>query len=145
MSINMDGFAFAKSVNNMKTILSVLFVLVGAYAFTGGRTTFKTGDKDVLIKQKVLFNLLQHPYQPGVSIYPQEYYNIMQSWDFEHSWELFRNVNAVKEFWYIYKKGLMPFNELFSIYNENHRRQAIALFHVFYYAKGISFFIIYKI
>lgn len=123
-----------KSVNNMKTILSVLFVLAGAYAFTGDRT--KTGDKDVLIKQKVLFELLQHPYQPGVSIYKPDYLNIVQSFDFERSWELFNNVDAVKQFYYYYQKGLMPYNELFSIYNENYRRQAIALFHVFYYAKG---------
>lgn len=129
-----------KSVDNMKTILSVLFVLiVGAYAFTGGRTTFKTGDKDVLIKQKLLFEVLQHNYQPGVSIYKPEYLTIVQSFDIEKSFNLYTNVDAVKEFWFMYKKGLMPFNELFTLYNVNHKRQAIALFHFFYYANGMSF------
>lgn len=126
----------------MKTILSVLFVsvLAGSYAFTGGRTDFKTGNAELLNKQKVLFELLQHPYQPGVSIYKPEYLSLVQSFDFEHSFDHFRNVDAVKEFYFYYKKGLMPFNELFSIHNEHHRRQAIALFHVFYYAKGIILF-----
>lgn len=133
-----------KSVNNMKTIISVLFVsvLAGSYAFTGGRTDFKTGDTQVLQKQKALFELLQHPYQPGVSIYKPEYLSIVQSFNFEQSYDHFNNVEAVKEFYYLYKKGLMPFNELFSIYNEYHRRQAISLFHVFYYAKGITVFLI---
>lgn len=128
----------------MKTIISVLFVsvLAGSYAFTGGRTDFKTGDTEILLKQKVLFELLQHPYQPGVSVYKPDYLSIVQSFDFEHNFDHFNNVDAVKEFWYFYKKGLMPYNELFSIYNEQHRRQAIALFHVFYYAKGNIFFFI---
>lgn len=132
------GNCNGKSVNKMKAILSVLFVslVVGSYAFVGGRTGSKTADKDALLKQQVLFELLQHPYQPGVSIYKPEYFNIVKSFDFEHSYELFHNVDAVKEFFYFYKKGLMPFNELFTIHNEQHRRQAIALFHVFYYAKG---------
>ncbi|XP_031620301.1 larval serum protein 2-like [Contarinia nasturtii] len=121
----------------MKTILSVLFVSIvaGSYAFSGGRTDFKTFDAATVQKQKAIFELLQHPYQPGVSVYKQEFYDIVQAFDFEKSYNLFSNVDAVKEFYYLYKKGLMPFNELFSIYNEQHRRQAIALFHVFYYAK----------
>lgn len=131
-----------KSVNNMKTIISVLFVsvLAGSYAFTGGRTDFKAGDQTILQKQKVLFELLQHPYQPGVSTYKPEFLNIVQSFNFEQYYDHFNNVDAVKEFYYFYKKGLMPFNELFSIYNEYHRKQAIALFHVFYYAKGTILF-----
>lgn len=123
----------------MKTIISVLFVsvLAGSYAFTGGRTDFKTGDTEILQRQRLLFDLLQHPYQPGVSIYKPDYLNVEQSFDFENYYEHYNNVDAVKEFVYFYKKGLIPYNELFSIYNEYHRRQAISLFHVFFYAKGI--------
>lgn len=129
----------SQSVNKMRTIISVLFVSIvaGSYALgTGGQTSFKYADKDVVEKQALLFELLQHPYQPGVSLYKPEYLNIVNSFDFEHSFEHFRNVDAVKEFHQFYKKGLIPFNELFSIYNEKHRQQAIALFHVFFYAKG---------
>lgn len=129
----------AKSVNNMKTILSVLFVsvLAGSLAFP---PSSKKADKDVLARQSILFELLQHPYQPGVSIYKPEYLNIVKSFDLESSYSLYRNVDAVKEFVLFYKKGLIPFNELFSIHVEHHRRQAIALFHVFYYAKGTFYF-----
>lgn len=127
-----------KSVENMKAIISVLLLsaLAGSYAFIGGRTDFKNADKDALNKQKVLFELLQHPYQPGVSVFKGEYLNIANSFDFEQNFNNFNNVEAIKEFYYMYKKGLMPYNQLFSIYNMRHRRQAIALFHVFYYAKG---------
>lgn len=145
----------SQSVDTMRTIISVLFVSIvaGTYAFGGpyggqysGQTAgqfseqanFKYADKDVVEKQALLFELLQHPYQPGVSIYKPEYLNIVNSFDFERSYEYFRNVDAVKEFFYFYKRGLIPFNELFSIYNQKHRQQAIALFHVFYYAKGNS-------
>lgn len=134
-----------KSVNNMKAILSVLFVsiLAGSLAFRTGSTDYKYADKDVLAKESVIYELLQHPYQPGVSIYKPEYLDIVNAFDFEKSYSLFTNVDAVKEFYYFYKKGLIPYNELFSIYHEHHRRQAISLFHVFYYAKG-EFFTIFS-
>ncbi|XP_055316928.1 larval serum protein 2-like [Sitodiplosis mosellana] len=121
----------------MRTIISVLFVsiLAGSYAFYSDPTHFKNADNNVLSKQALLFELLQHPHQPGVSIYKPEYSNIVNAFDLEHSYELFRNTDAIKEFYFFYKKGLIPYNELFSIYNDHHRQQAIALFHVFYYAK----------
>lgn len=120
----------------MKTILSVLFVsvLAGSFAYP---PSSKVADKDVLARQKVLFELLQHPYQPGVSIYNRpEYLDIVKSYSIESNLNLYTNVEAVKDFVLFYKKGLIPYNELFSIYVEKHSRQAIALFHVFYYAKG---------
>lgn len=122
----------------MRTIISVLFVslFAGSFAFYSDQTHFKDADRDVLNRQSLLLELLQHPYQPGVSIYKPEYLNIVNSFDFERSYPLFNNVEAVKEFYFLYGKGLIPYNELFSIYNEYHRKQAIALFHVFYYAKG---------
>lgn len=127
----------------MKTIISILFIsaLAGSFAFIGGRTDFKNADKDILQKQKVIYEVLQHPYQPGVSIYKQDFLNIVNGFDFEQYYGNFKNADAVKEFYHMYNKGLMPFNELFSIYNKRHRRQAIALFHVFYYAKGNFHFV----
>lgn len=122
----------------MKTIISVLFVSLFAvsWAFSGPHTSaFKYADKEVIKKQSLLFELLQHPYQPGVSLYPESYYNIAQSFDIEKSFDYYNNLDAVKEFVYIYKKGFIPWNELFSIYNPYHRKQAIALFHLFFYAK----------
>lgn len=126
----------------MRTFISVLFVsiLVGSYAYqyTG---QFKNADKDVLNKQAIIFELLQHPYQPGVSIYKPEYLNIVNSFDFEQNYALFNNQEAVKQFLNYYQQGLIKYNELFSIYNDYHRQQAIALFHVFYYAKGKQFYL----
>lgn len=127
----------------MKAIISVLFVCIfaGSFAYQtnfGGQNNFKYAENDFVQKQSLLFELLQHPYQPGVSIYKPEYLNIVNLFEqnFEKNFQLYRNEDAVKEFFFLYKKGLIPYNELFSIYNEYHRQQAIALFHVFYYAKG---------
>lgn len=124
----------------MKAIISVLFVsiIAGSYAISSypSGNNFKNADKEFVEKQTKLFELLQHPYQPGVSIYKPEYLNIVNTFNVEKNYDYFTNVEAVKEFFYFYKKGLIPYNELFSIYNEYHRQQAIALFHVFYYAKG---------
>lgn len=126
----------------MKTIISVLFVcvLLGPYAVVGGPTDLNNAEKDVLHKQKALFELLQHPYQSAASIFKPEHLNIVKSFDFEKSYDSFNPdaVDNVKEFYHMYKKGLMASDELFSIYNYNHRRQAIALFQVFYNAKGMS-------
>lgn len=130
-----------QSVDNMRTIISVLFVSIfaGSYAFYSDHAHFKNADKDILSKQAVLLELLQHPYQPGVSVYKPQYLDIVHSFNFENSYDKFQNTDAIKQFYHMYKHGLMPFNELFSIYNKKHRQQAIALFHVFYYAKGKCF------
>lgn len=126
----------------MRTIISVLFVsiIAGSYAISSypSGQNFKNADKDFVEKQTKLFELLQHPYQPGVSIYKPEYLNLVNTFDVKKYYDNYSNVEAVKEFFYYYEKGLMPYNELFSIYNEYHRQQAIALFHVFYYAKGMQ-------
>lgn len=119
----------------MKTFVSVLFVsiIVGTWAFT--TRTDHNADKDALTRQAFLFEFLQHSYQPGVSVFSQKYLTIAQSYNIDQSYDLYKNADAVKQFMYYYKKGLIPFNELFSIYNPYHRDQAVALFHVFYYAK----------
>lgn len=131
------------SVSNMKAIISVLFacVLLGSHAVIGGPTDHNSAEKDVLHKQKALFELLQHPYQSAASIFKPEHLNVVKSFDFEKNYDSFHPdaVDNVKEFYHMYKKGfLMPSDELFSIYNYNHRRQAIALFQVLYNAKGMS-------
>lgn len=125
----------------MKAIINVLCLgaFLGPYAAIGGPTDLRNAEKDVLDKQKALFELLQHPHQPGVSIFKPEHLDIVKSFDFEESYDSFHPdaVDNVREFYQMYKKGLLiPSNELFSIYNYNHRRQAIALFHVFYNANG---------
>lgn len=42
------------------------------------------------------------------------------------------------EFWELNRLGFLPKDEIFSIFNQRHRREVIALFKIFYYAKDYT-------
>ncbi|XP_037027574.1 larval serum protein 2-like [Bradysia coprophila] len=113
-----------------------LVLLLGVVAFTCGYSVSpkpaKIADKDFLLRQKSILDLLQHINQYEVL---PELYEQTKTYRIEEYYGDYTNVEAVREFVDLYRVGLLPLNEIFSIYNENHRKQAIALFHVFYYAK----------
>lgn len=112
----------------MESILGVLFI--GTLAKSSELTS------QYLQTQSLILEILRHPYQPGVCIYKPEYLQIVNSFDFEKNAHSFSNVDAVKEFNNIYKKGLIPTTETFSIYNERHRNEAFALSNLFCSAEG---------
>lgn len=119
-----------------------LLVLAGLVALSCGylipeRKVKSFEDTTFLYKQRAILELLQHVHQNDVM--PTLYEDAML-WRFEDNFDLFTNVDAVKEFYDFYKLGLLPMNEIFTIYNEYHRDQVIALFHVFYYAKDFETF-----
>lgn len=113
-----------------------LVLLLGVVAFTCGYSVSpkpaKIADKDFLLRQKSILELLQHINQ--YEILP-ELYEEAKNYNIEDHYDYYTNVAAVREFVDLYRYGLLPLKEIFSIYNESHREQAIALFHVFYYAK----------
>lgn len=126
----------------MRTIISVLFVsifIAGSFAYYTDPSHFKNADNDVLHKQAFLLEILQHPHQHGEYIYKPEYLNIVKSFNFENYYDHFSNQDAVKEFYYLYQHHPIPYYEEFSIHDKLHRQHAIALFHVFHYAKGEFF------
>lgn len=53
---------------------------------------------------------------------------------------IFQNKKAVEEFLALYKTGFLPKNVPFSIFYERQREEAVALFHLFYYAKDFDTF-----
>lgn len=123
-----------------------LLVLAGLVALTCGYyvpekkvQTYET-DKDFVYKQKSILYLLQHVHQNEVFV---KQFEQSKLWNFEDNYSYFNNVDAVREFVNYYEAGLLPMNEIFSIYNEYHRDQVVALFHVFYYAKDFETF--YKV
>uniref|UniRef100_A0A182J7X8 Uncharacterized protein n=1 Tax=Anopheles atroparvus TaxID=41427 RepID=A0A182J7X8_ANOAO len=89
-------------------------------------------DKDFLVKQKQLLDVFQHVHQHEVHT---ELWEVSKKYDIEQNYEHYKNVEAVKEFVTLYKHGLLPFDEIFSVLDDHHREQAVALFHLFYYAK----------
>lgn len=120
-----------------------LLVLAGLVALSSGYLvserkvkSFDT-DTDFLYKQKVVLQLLQHVHQNEVLL---KLFDESKLWRFEDNYNLYTNVEAVREFVTYHKTGLLPMNEIFTIYNEHHRDQVVALFHVFFYAKDFETF-----
>ncbi|MGD7284142.1 hypothetical protein ACQCRI_26190, partial [Ralstonia pseudosolanacearum] len=119
-----------------------LLVLAGLVALSCGYLlperkvkTYDT-DTDFVYKQKAILQLLQHVHQNDIML---KQYEEAKLWKFDEF--LYKKVEVVREFEYYWKFGrLLPMNEIFSIYNDYHREQAVALFHLFYYAKDFETF-----
>jgi hypothetical protein len=89
-------------------------------------------DSTFLVKQKAFFDVLQHVHQNDVftKLYEEsKTFNLLE-WR-EH----FTKPHVVDEFDFMYKHGMLPMNEIFTIMNKEHLEEVISLFHVFYYAK----------
>lgn len=138
LRINIGEQLHWKSEDKMESISIILFVsaLLIYRASASNFSNIATVDKSFFNKPNFLFEMLQHVDQPAVCIYNKEYLDIANSFDFEHSFSLFTNIDAVNEFYRFYKKSLTAAKETFSIYNENHRREAFALSDVLCSAKG---------
>lgn len=96
-------------------------------------------DKEFLSKQSRMFELLQNVNQQS-HILPH-LFEKSTKFNFADHFEKFDNVEAVKKFVQMLQTDvLISKDEVFSIYNEYHREQAIALFNVFYYAKDFEMF-----
>jgi hypothetical protein len=121
--------------------LIAVFIVACAVAVASGavhkyiKTPTKFVDETFLVKQKAILDLLQHVHQKdiyteGKWLTDKEFF----SYDYDYKTK-FTNVEVVTEFLNFYRTGMLPRGEVFSIMNETHRRQVIALFHLFYYAK----------
>lgn len=90
-------------------------------------------DDTYLSRQKILVELVKHISQNNLN---PEYRTIADSYVIEENLDHYNNVATVQKFIDLYKSGvLIPRNTIFSILDEEHRQQAIALFNVFYNAK----------
>lgn len=107
-----------------------LLALVCGYSVPG--KLVKTADNDLLHKQKLIFELLQHFHQNDVL---PKLYDDIKAYHFDEHYDYYNNVDQIKEFVQLYKTGLIGFDEHFSIFNEYHRRQFLAYFRVVYNAK----------
>lgn len=125
----------------MKSVV-VLFVVACAVLASGSVHSYrkhptKFVDSAFVVKQKVILDLLQHVHQTESYTELKVVADKLRIEDFityDYATK-FTNVEAVMEFVEIYRTGMLPRGEVFSIMNETHRRQVIALFHFLYYAK----------
>lgn len=111
-------------------ILIGLVTIAIGYSVPGERV--KIADKIQLEKQKLILQLLQHIHQND--ILPEVYAEI-KDYQVENDYNNYNNVEQVKSFVKLYHVGLLPQNEIFSLYNVRHRNEAIAVFRVLYNAK----------
>ncbi|KAJ0174679.1 hypothetical protein K1T71_009787 [Dendrolimus kikuchii] len=126
----------------MKTVI----ILLGLVALALGSvvpvhqhkyTTKDVDAKFVEVQRKILW-LFQDVEQINTD---DEYYKIGKDYDIAANIENYTNKKAVEEFLVMYKSGTMlPKYHVFTIFKENMREQAIALFHLFYYAKDFETF-----
>ncbi|XP_026475421.1 hexamerin-1.1-like [Ctenocephalides felis] len=118
-------------------VLSALVAVACGFFVPTTHGKYKVVDKETLVKQKAIFEVLHHVFQKD---HYDEHYNVGQSYTFEGNYDHYTNATAVKEFVHLYKHGLLPKGAVFNVYNTVHRQEVVALFNVFYYAKDFETF-----
>ncbi|XP_050082984.1 hexamerin-1.1-like [Anopheles aquasalis] len=123
-------------------VLGATFAFASA-AFVPSTTEVKYAEKEFLHKQEDLLLLFRHLYEkdwnPQLVAYAKNFH-------FKESPELFKHEPTSQwatKLWQYYEHGLLPKGEVFSVYEEHHLEQAIALFRVLYHAKDWETF--YKV
>ncbi|KAL2732724.1 hexamerin-like [Vespula maculifrons] len=118
---------------NLAVLAILAFCLASAEYYT-----VRTADQNFLLKQKKIYNLLYHVSQP--SIVNPALYAEGQQYNIEANIDSYTNKDAVKEFLYLYKYGMLARGDVFSIYYPKLLKESVALYHLFYYAKDFDVF-----
>lgn len=119
----------------MKAILFVTLALVASLASGYVVVPEKKqhyADKDFLIKQKAILEVFQHVHQKEIHT---QLWTDSKAYMIEEHYDSYTNVEAVQEFVKLYKHGLLAFDEIFTVMNEEQKDEVTALFNIFYYAK----------
>lgn len=118
----------------MKYSLSILLFAAGLIAVSRAHALHPSHDADAafLVKQKALFELVQHPRQ--VDLQPA-LHEVANAWKFEEHYDQYDDVDAVKYFVRLHEHHLIDDDEVFSVYNPVHLVHLKSLFNVFFYAK----------
>jgi hypothetical protein len=120
----------------MKLVLLLVACLFGTIRavqeeYGVGQRKFKLSDKIFLERQRDILHLFEHVNQPDKN-HGKVYSSI------EGNIDAYTNSSAVKQFVSLYKQGLLPRGEIFSVFYHHHLQQAIALFKLFYYARDFD-------
>lgn len=98
-----------------------------------------SADKELLSKQKSVFQLLHHIHQPVVL---PELNELLNSFDLEKNVTNFNDVESVKRFLKLYETGgILRSGKVFTPLYESHIQQAKAVFEVLYNAKDWNTFL----
>nr|QIZ16646.1 arylphorin protein precursor [Antheraea mylitta] len=125
----------------MKTVLVLagLIALVQSSVVHPPHHEVKTKQVDAVFveRQKKVLSLFQDVDQLNTN---DEYYKIGKDYDIEANIDNYTNKKAVEEFLKMYRCGFLPKYYEFSVFHNKLRDEAIALFHLFYYAKDFDTF-----
>lgn len=92
---------------------------------------------DFVYRQKKVLSLLKYVNQVDPDA---DYYKIGKEYDVEANIEHYTNKKAVEEFLFYYRHGFLPKGLIFSVFYDKMREEAIALYHLFRYAKDFETF-----
>jgi hypothetical protein len=92
----------------------------------------KYADKVFLEKQKAILEVFQHVHQKEIHT---QLWTDSKTYKIEEHYDSYTNVEAIKEFVRLYNHGLLGFDEIFTVYNEEQKDEVAALFNIFFYAK----------
>jgi Hemocyanin, all-alpha domain len=119
----------------MKAVLLVTFAAVASLAsgyVVVPEKQIKYADQEYLVKQKAILEVLQHVHQKEIHT---QLWTDSKAYKIEEHYDSYTNVEAVKEFVKLYEHGLLGFDEIFTVLNEDLKDEAVALFNFFFYAK----------
>ncbi|KAF2896224.1 hypothetical protein ILUMI_09950 [Ignelater luminosus] len=102
-----------------------------------GQVPFKTADKQHNQIQHDILRLYKYVNQPS---YYKDHVEIANSYSLEANIQQYSKPEVVEQFLYYYQYDIIPRDHIFSVFHEEHLKQAIALFRVFYYAKNYDTF-----
>jgi hypothetical protein len=121
----------------MRSFIVLALVACATAAYVPHTHDVKYADKTFLHHQEDLFALFRHIYQPE---YNQQLVAYAKAFNIKDHQDWYTNKDAVKEFIEFWEHGFLAKGEIFNIYEETHREQAIALFHILYFAKDFDAF-----
>ncbi|KAF2901629.1 hypothetical protein ILUMI_04554 [Ignelater luminosus] len=121
--------------------LALATPVVEEQGIQGGYHQYKLHDKDYLTQYKDVLTLFKYVHQ---RTYYKYHVDIAKDYSIEH------NLNGytvslhfyrfLLEFLHYYREGMLPRDEVFSVFYDYHLKQAVALFKVLYYAKDFDTF-----
>lgn len=111
-------------------VLAVISLAAG-YVVTPEKQ-IKYADPDFLMKQKAILEIFQHVHQKEVH---NTLWTDSKNYKIEENYDKYTNVEAVQEFVKLYKHGMLGFEEIFTVMDEDLVKEVQALFNIFYYAK----------
>ncbi|XP_063628133.1 arylphorin subunit alpha-like [Cydia splendana] len=124
----------------MKTVLILAALVALAVSGTVPQkydVKLKPVDAQFLERQDKIYSLLE---SIGQYRKDADYWKIGYEYDVEANIDNYTNKKAVEEFLLYYKNGIMPKYKTFSVFYDEMREEAIALFKLFYYAKDFETF-----